>query len=129
MGRSKKSPISAKSRIRSTTSGRSRRAGSPSRRALWYRFSRPVRSGVEPRPQLQEGIDGGAPTWKRPSVGCSTPDSTFRSVDLPEPLGPMTPKQSPRGTVNDMSRNAQKSVCRRARPAVAHSSARCQGVG
>jgi len=38
------------------------------------------------------------PSRTRPRLGASTPAMTLSSVDLPAPLGPMTPTISPRST-------------------------------
>ena len=48
-------------------------------------------------------------TSTTPSDGTRIPASTWSSVLLPAPLGPMTPTDSPWSTVNDASRSAQKS--------------------
>ena len=72
---------------------------------LTYTFSRPVSSGWKPTPTAMSGA-----TWPHtvtvPSVGAVTPASSRRSVDLPDPLRPMTPMHSPRSTRRFASRSA-----------------------
>ena len=48
-------------------------------------------------------------TSTTPSDGSRIPASTWSSVLLPAPLGPMTPSDSPWTTENVASRSAQKS--------------------
>ena len=49
-------------------------------------------------------------TWTLPSDGVRIPASTWSSVLLPAPLGPMTPSDSPFATLNVTWRRAQKSA-------------------
>ena len=49
-------------------------------------------------------------TSTTPSDGVRIPASTWSSVLLPAPLGPMTPTDSPFRTSNDTLRSAQNSV-------------------
>ena len=44
-----------------------------------------------------------------PFVGFKMPETIFKSVLLPEPLSPMTPRESPFSSVNEISRSAQNS--------------------
>ena len=71
-------------------------------------FSRPVRSGWKP---ADTSIS--APTRPRsshrPSVGRRIFVSSFRTVDLPAPFGPMIPSASPRRASSDTSLSAQNS--------------------
>src|SRR3954453_21880060 len=46
------------------------------------------------------------PTTTRPVLVVSSPPTTLRSVDLPDPLGPMTATSSPGRTVSDTSSRA-----------------------
>ena len=92
----------------------------PWRRPLRRMFSRPVRSGENPVPSSSRAPI--RPVVRTvPSEAASVPHSRWRRVDLPDPLAPMTPTDSPRPTVKDTSRRAQVRVVRAAR--------RCRAVG
>ena len=74
-----------------------------------YTFSRPVKSGWKPAPSSSS-----APTRPAaetcPEVGRNSPETSFSSVVLPEPLRPTRPSDSPGSTMTDTSRRAQTSV-------------------
>ena len=61
---------------------------------------------VEAGPELQQRGDPPR-TATVPVVGARMPDSTFRSVDLPEPLGPISPTVWPAPISRSTSRRAQ----------------------
>ena len=48
-------------------------------------------------------------TVRSPAVGCKIPASTFSSVDLPDPLAPISPTVWPGAIDRSMSRSAQNS--------------------
>ena len=64
---------------------------------LMSTFSRPLISGWKPAPELDEGGDAPVARVRLPRVGLVIPARSFRSVDLPEPFSPMTPKVEPVG--------------------------------
>ena len=73
-----------------------------------YTLSRPVSSGWKPAVSSMSGTTRfGIETV--PRVGVVTPQSTLRSVLLPAPFLPTTPRQSPESTSSDTSSSAQSS--------------------
>ncbi len=68
------------------------------RAAVNSRFSEPVRSSWNPTPSSM--IDAILPRVETvPDVGAITPAMSFSKVDLPVPLSPMMPSDSPMLTV------------------------------
>ena len=65
-------------------------------------FSRPEISGWNPAPSSSSAASLPV-TDTSPEVGCTIPARSFKSVDLPEPLAPMTPTISPRATSKERS--------------------------
>ena len=88
---------------------------SPSNSPLMKTFSRPVNSGLNPAPN-SSSADTRPLRETQPVVGGRIPARIWRSVLLPEPLGPTMPRVSPGSTLTLMSRKAQKSWCRFLRP-------------
>ncbi len=75
--------------------------------ALRKRFSRPVSWGWNPAPAaMRPAMRPRVSTL--PSSGRITPEISFSSVLLPEPLRPISPIDSPCSTVNDTSSTARK---------------------
>ena len=91
-------------------------------------FSRPLSSGFNPVPSSSR-LSTRPCTSNVPVVGYIAPLRILSSVLLPEPLTPMTPSDSPRRTVSETSRSAQKSSCRTTRPPLSHSTSRPDGRG
>jgi hypothetical protein len=50
---------------------------------------------------------GVAPTWTVPVVGVSSPPMTLSSVLLPQPLGPIRHRSSPRAISSEVSSRAR----------------------
>ena len=69
-------------------------------------FSRPLSSVSKPAPRVSR-LDTWPWTSTEPSDGWMIPASTWSSVLLPAPFGPMTPRDSPRTRLNDTLRRAQ----------------------
>src|SRR2546430_12187673 len=71
---------------------------------------------------LREIRFGGSPAMSspanrmRPALGCSTPVTQLKNVDLPAPLGPMMARISPAGTAMLTSFNAVKPPNRLGKP-------------
>ena len=64
----------------------------------------PFRSRV--RSSTATSVTSSPSTWTRPSSGESSRPTTFRSVDLPLPLGPMTATNDPRSTAIETESSA-----------------------
>ena len=64
---------------------------------------------VEAGAELEQRADAAVDAAPCPSVGLMIPASTRRSVDLPEPLRPISPTASPGAISADTSRSAQTS--------------------
>ena len=101
-----KSRISAKSTIASKRRSTSLRVR-PSITPLIATFSRPEISGWNPAPSSMRAETRPA-TARLPREGFVMPATSLRSVDLPEPFSPMTPKADPCGTSNETSSRAVK---------------------
>ena len=100
-------PISAYSTIAGSLSSMMRWSmpmNAPARRML----SMPLSSSSNPTPSVSR-LEILPSTSITPSDGSRIPASTWRSVLLPAPLGPMTPSDSPWTIENETSRSAQKS--------------------
>src|SRR5438093_3885311 len=73
---------------------------------------------------LREIRFGGSPAMSspanrmRPALGCSTPVTQLKNVDLPAPLGPMMARISPAGTAMLTSLSAVSPPNRMERPSV-----------
>ena len=74
---------------------------------LMTTFSRPEISGWKPAPS---SISAETRPWteRLPWVGLVMPATSLSSVDLPEPLSPMTAKVEPFGTSNETLSSAVK---------------------
>ena len=72
-------------------------------------LSRPVRSWSKPAPSVSR-LEIVAADVDRALDGVMIPASTWSSVLLPAPLGPMTASDSPWTSRNETSRSAQNSV-------------------
>ena len=77
--------------MRRSTSADDRPSSGPFRRT----FSRPVSSGLKPAPSSSRAATRPR-TTRSPRLGCSTPQTSCSSVDLPAPLRPTMPTTSPR---------------------------------
>ena len=79
----------------------------PSKGPLSSTLSRPEKSGLKPAPSSSSAAMRPS-TRTVPVVGVTVPHSSCNSVDLPAPLLPITPSDSPLRTCSDTSRSAQK---------------------
>ena len=70
-------------------------------------FSRPEISGWKPAPSSMRA-ETRPSTARLPRVGLVMPATSLRSVDLPEPFSPMTPKVDPFGTSKETPSSAVK---------------------
>ncbi len=100
-------PMSAKATISAIRRSTSRR-DSPSSMPLMTTFSRPVISGWKPAPSSISAVTRPS-TATVPEVGRRIPLASLSSVDLPEPLGPITATASPGATSRSMPSRATNS--------------------
>jgi hypothetical protein len=78
-------------------------------------FSRPEISGWNPAPSSRSAASLPS-TQTRPDVGRTIPARSFKSVDFPDPFGPITPTVSPASTPKETSVNAGTNSSRRPSP-------------